>query len=110
MRFEYFLSLLKNTDFIIGNSSAGIREAPVYGVPTINLGSRQKNRYNSDSIFNVIENTETIVETIRKVRGLRFDKNNYFGSGNSTELFMQEISRSSFWEIPKQKQFLDVIF
>ena len=110
MRFEYFLSLLKNTDFIIGNSSAGIREAPVYGVPTINLGSRQKNRYNSDSIFNVSENTESINEIIRKIRGIRFETNNYFGSGNSAELFIQEISKSTFWEIPKQKQFLDVNF
>ena len=31
MRLTYFLTLLKNADFIIGNSSAGIREAPFYG-------------------------------------------------------------------------------
>ncbi len=40
MRFEYFLTLLKNSNFIIGNSSAGLREAPVYGVPTINIVNR----------------------------------------------------------------------
>lgn len=44
LRFEYFLTLLKNAKFLIGNSSAGIHEAPVYGVPTI-IGSRQKNRF-----------------------------------------------------------------
>ena len=37
MRFEYFLSSLKNSNLIIGNSSAGIREAPFYGIPTINI-------------------------------------------------------------------------
>ena len=37
MRFEYFLSALKHAKFIIGNSSAGIREAPYYGVPAIDL-------------------------------------------------------------------------
>ena len=42
MRFEYYLTLLKNSSFIIGNSSSGIMEAPYYGVPTIDLGSRQK--------------------------------------------------------------------
>ena len=31
LRFEYFLTLLKNAEFIIGNSSAGVREAPYYG-------------------------------------------------------------------------------
>ena len=44
LRFEYFLTLLKNAQFIIGNSSAGIREAPYYNVPIINIGTRQKNR------------------------------------------------------------------
>ena len=37
MRFEYFLTLLKNCQFIIGNSSAGVREAPFYGVPALNI-------------------------------------------------------------------------
>ena len=53
LRFEYFLSLLKNAEFIIGNSSAGIREAEVFGIPSINIGSRQANRSNSDNIINV---------------------------------------------------------
>ena len=44
LRFEYFLTLLKNSQFIIGNSSAGIREAPYYGIPIINIGTRQQNR------------------------------------------------------------------
>ena len=46
IRFEYFLTLLKNSFCIIGNSSSGVREAPFYGVPTIDLGNRQKNRAN----------------------------------------------------------------
>ena len=44
IRFEYYLTLLKNCRFIIGNSSSGIMEAPYYGVSTINIGDRQKNR------------------------------------------------------------------
>ena len=52
LRFEYYLTLLKHSNFIIGNSSSGMREAPVYGVPTINLGNRQKNRNMSDTIIN----------------------------------------------------------
>ena len=44
MRFEYYLTLLKNCRFIVGNSSSGIIEAPYFGVPSINLGNRQKNR------------------------------------------------------------------
>ena len=53
LRFEFYLTLLKNSNFIIGNSSSGIREAPVYGVQTINLGERQKNRTDNNSIINL---------------------------------------------------------
>ena len=53
MRFEYYLSLLKHSNFIVGNSSSGVMEAPYYGVPTIDLGSRQKNRAKINSIFTV---------------------------------------------------------
>ena len=42
IRFEFYLSLLKNSDFIIGNSSSGVREAPALCVNSINLGNRQK--------------------------------------------------------------------
>ena len=46
IRFEYFLKLLNKSKFIIGNSSAGIREAPYYNIPTIDIGTRQNNRRN----------------------------------------------------------------
>ena len=58
LRFEYFLTLLKNAEIIVGNSSAGVREAPVYGVPSVNVGSRQKNRFRYDSIIDVPEERE----------------------------------------------------
>ncbi len=41
---EDFLDLLRNSDAIVGNSSSGIIEAPALGVPTINIGDRQKGR------------------------------------------------------------------
>ena len=56
--------MLKHTRFIIGNSSAGVREAPVYGVRTINVGTRQHGRFESSSVTNTPYETEAIVETI----------------------------------------------
>ena len=50
MRFEYFIVLLRHAEFILGNSSAGVREAPHFGVPAINLGSRQNNRVRCASV------------------------------------------------------------
>ena len=50
IRFECFMSFLKHSQFIIGNSSTGVREAPVFGVPAINIGSRQTGRNSCESI------------------------------------------------------------
>ncbi len=52
MRFEYFLVLLKNARFIVGNSSTGIREAAYYGVPAVNIGTRQNGRSLTNDIIN----------------------------------------------------------
>jgi len=67
LRFEYFLVILKNAKFIIGNSSAGVREAPYYNIPTINLGSRQNNRVKSNTIISIGFIKEDIKNSIQKV-------------------------------------------
>ena len=64
IRFEMFLTLLKNCDFVIGNSSAGIRECSVYGIPTINIGSRQSGRFNIFENKNIINVENTGLVTI----------------------------------------------
>ena len=53
IRFENFLTLLKNAKYILGNSSTGIYEAPIFGVPAINIGSRQYKRSNMKAIKNL---------------------------------------------------------
>ncbi len=86
LRFEYFLVLLKNSQFILGNSSAGIRESGIYGVPAIDLGTRQSGRYSFNSVKNIqhVKETETdILSAISKIAD--YKKTSYiFGSGNST--------------------------
>ena len=52
LRFEYYLTLLKNCRFIIGNSSSGIHEAPYFFIPAINVGNRQNLRSKSKHIIN----------------------------------------------------------
>lgn len=106
LRFEFFLSLLKHAEFIIGNSSAGIHEAPVFGVPTINIGSRQQDRFTHASIFQVGEQRLSILEAIGKaVDSGKFPSCKHFGSGRSAESFINVLEKKSLWETPKQKVF-----
>lgn len=110
LRFEYFLTLLKNTQFIIGNSSAGIREAPYYGIPIINIGTRQQNRAVDADIINVDYSKESILDALKNIDShkiQRIDSN--FGKGNSTQLFVKAIQNNDIWAINHQKQFRDSI-
>jgi UDP-N-acetylglucosamine 2-epimerase (hydrolysing) len=108
LRFEYFLTLLKNSNFIIGNSSAGIREAEIYGVPTINIGSRQKNRTKNKDIINVNNNMEEIVSAIKRVKNKKIKPANNFGKGNSIQKFFKVIISKKIWKVSIQKQFIDL--
>jgi UDP-N-acetylglucosamine 2-epimerase (hydrolysing) len=108
LRFEYFLVLLKNAEFIIGNSSAGIREAPYYGLPTINIGSRQNNRAVAKDIINTNYSKEAILAAIGEAGNMQLEPISHFGDGKSDILFMNELQKESFWQIPKQKFFLDL--
>ena len=62
-----FLSLLKRSDGIIGNSSSGIIEAPSLKTATINLGSRQDGRSNNKNIINSSITKRNIIKSINKI-------------------------------------------
>ncbi len=109
MRFEYYLSLLKNSHFIIGNSSSGIMEAPYYGVPTIDLGSRQKNRAQISSVIS-LNNYSKISNLVNKFKAkkYKFKPLQYFGNGNSHKKFLSILNQKRIWSIKNQKQFIQL--
>jgi UDP-N-acetylglucosamine 2-epimerase (hydrolysing) len=108
LRFEYFLVLLKNCQFIIGNSSAGVREAPYYGVTSIDIGSRQLNRVKSDSVVHCSYDKKEIRLAIEKAKNRTPSKSNHpFGKGQSDQLFIELLMGAELWSIPCQKQFKD---
>lgn len=109
LRFEYFLTILKNSEFIIGNSSAGIREAPYYSIFSVNIGSRQSKRDINDLIINVDFDNHQIQTAIQKAStktNHRSVKN--FGTGNSSKLFLKTLLDKSIWTTNNQKQFYDI--
>jgi UDP-N-acetylglucosamine 2-epimerase (hydrolysing) len=108
VRFECFLTLLKNSTFMVGNSSAGVREVPFYGKPTINLGSRQNKRSDASSIINVSEEKDDILKALELAKACAFEPVREFGKGNSDELFFEIICSKSTWNTSKQKTFCDL--
>ena len=107
MRFEFFLSLLKNANFIIGNSSSAIIEAPYFGVSAINVGSRQNNRINSKNTLNVDFNIQKILSAIKIANKKKIKKSKNFGKGGSAKLFMKILKKNFLWDSNTQKYFKD---
>lgn len=109
LRFEYFLTLLKNTEFIIGNSSAGIREAGIYGIPAIDIGIRQSGRYN----LKTSKNIQHVDEKFKSILNAIYNADKYktteflFGQGNSSEQFFNVMENIDLKNISIQKKFVD---
>ena len=108
VRFEAFLVLLKNAQFIIGNSSAGIREAPYYGIPTVNVGTRQNGRTSNPDIINTTYNSTSIINAIQEAKVKKVTPRHLFGDGKSNEQFLKIISSDVLWQTSKQKIFADI--
>lgn len=109
MRFEYFLTLLRHAKYIIGNSSAGIREAPHFGVPTINLGSRQYKRVQTSSVIDVAISKRDILDAIANVPLIPRRPQTLFGDGNSASAFQQVLRSEEVWIAKIQKHFVDCL-
>ncbi|MDL2263815.1 UDP-N-acetylglucosamine 2-epimerase [Synergistaceae bacterium OttesenSCG-928-I11] len=110
IRFEDFLALLKASDFIIGNSSAGVREACVYGVPSIDVGTRQQNRYSTMTLKNIQHADDCsgdIIKCIGNVDNYR-KQSFYFGSGESARMFVDILKGLNFDKIQTQKSFVEL--
>lgn len=106
IRFEYYLTLLKHARYIVGNSSSGIREAPVFGVPCVNIGTRQRNRSENHAIFNVADSAEEIYDTIMRLPK-RVAPCALFGDGNAAGKFVEILKGKVIWSVPRQKAFVD---
>lgn len=83
-----YLSLMKEVDLVVGNSSSGLIETPAFQKATVNIGDRQKGRLRSDSVIDCQENTTAIVNAIQKALSPEFQQQvsqakSMYGTGNT---------------------------
>lgn len=71
---EEYLSLIKYSKGLIGNSSSGLIEVPSLKIPTINIGDRQKGRVRGESVIDVVAKKQQIIEAIEKSQSVEFQK------------------------------------
>ena len=93
------LSLVRHCEFVIGNSSSGMVEAPFFRIPTINVGDRQKGRIRHESIVDTDYTVDSIRNGIQKALSKSFrtklkQMEFRFGDGHAAEK-MVEIIKST---------------
>lgn len=109
-----YLSAIKYSHMVIGNSSSGIIEAPVFKVPTINIGDRQKGRLQGDTVINCITDSKQILLAIEKAMNMEFREKiknceNLYGDGNTSEKVVNIIEKILLYEtIDLKKKFYDL--
>jgi len=62
-----FVNLLRGAAALVGNSSAGLLEAPFLGLPAVNVGTRQSKRHHADNVFFVPSEKKLITERIQQM-------------------------------------------
>ena len=85
---QKYLSLMKSSALVAGNSSSGIVEAPMLGIPVLNVGDRQRGRHLCGNVIGCASEGGAIVETIRSLAGRGFPPSKpdmYYGDGASAE-------------------------
>lgn len=109
-----YLSAIKYAAMVIGNSSSGIMEVPSFGIPTINIGDRQKGRIQASSVINCQSDREKISESIILAQSTEFcavakKTVNPYGKGNTSDAILAVLEEQFAREkIDLQKKFYNL--
>jgi len=93
-----YLTLLKHTKVLIGNSSSGLLEAPTFNTPAVNIGRRQNARVQGENVVNCNFIEQEIIEAIEKCFNSEFVDHlkkkcvNPYGDGKSSQRILDIIS------------------
>lgn len=81
---EVFINTMRHSRCLIGNSSAGIREACYFGTPVVNIGSRQAGRERGNNVVSVSCNKEEIAGAIkRQIKHGKYPVEHIYGDGTA---------------------------
>lgn len=106
--FETYVTLLSYSSCIVGNSSSGIREACIFGIPSITIGTRQNRRDISENVtcLDTVDSSQQLTDILNKEYGKRYEPTYLYGKGDSmkriAEIFENNVMRF------EEKQFKDI--
>ena len=91
---ELFLNFLERVDLMIGNSSGGLIESPIFKLPVVNIGERNKGRESAENVINVPPKYEEIKRAINKALSNEFkalcqNVRNPYGDGKASKQIVE---------------------
>lgn len=108
-----YLSALQFVNAVVGNSSSGILEVPSFGIPTLDIGNRQKGRIAASSVLHCGIEKDEIVVGLQKILSTAFKKtakqtkNPYQQEGSKEKILkvlktfpLDRLIQKSFYNIP----------
>ncbi|MBX4210363.1 UDP-N-acetylglucosamine 2-epimerase (hydrolyzing) [Candidatus Parcubacteria bacterium] len=102
---EKFISLLKKTSALIGNSSSGIKECSYLGVPVVNVGSRQNGRMHAGNVINVSYDYKKIVEAVHThLENGKYPASSIYHKKDSSKTIARKLA---ILDLYTQKKFID---
>lgn len=105
---QVFLRLLKGARCLIGNSSVGVRESSLIGVPVVNIGDRQAGRQRGRNLVDVAWNNDAILAAVRdQMAHGAYEPDAIYGDGQAGKRIADLIARrpgvahKRFFDIPQ---------
>jgi len=100
-----FMTLLKNSKCLVGNSSAGIKECSYLGIPVVNVGSRQGARLHAENVLDVSCDEKSIKKAIQEqLKKKRYPASYIYDAGGTSKKIAETIATV---ELYIQKKFVN---
>jgi len=92
-----YLSLLRQVDMLVGNSSSGIMESASFALPTVNVGLRQQGRERPRNVLDADAHANSILQAIDRARTREFRDSltgmaNPYGEGRASETIVRVLT------------------
>ncbi|MHB8155168.1 MAG: UDP-N-acetylglucosamine 2-epimerase [Candidatus Omnitrophota bacterium] len=108
-----YLSVIKQVDAVVGNSSSGLIEVPSLARPTVNIGNRQKGRIAAQSVINCASSSSSIVKALKLALTADFKDlckkiKNPYGDGHAAESIYKILKERVKFPVNINKTFYDL--
>ncbi len=107
-----YFSLMRESSAMVGNSSSGLVEAPSFGLPVVNIGTRQEGRIHPVNVIDVGYEKESIVSGVKKALSPEFRESlrglvNPYGDGLASHRIVRFLAEVPLNEELLLKRFVD---